>query len=323
MRNNYENGMEHGSSCQENNFRGGFSNFSTSVEQAENRENKCCCKKSMKAALKLLCDAELSELIDFDKFAFLTEDFIVGARLATLKGQEEEKDNLSSLNGSFQRFSPCNCDLIDIGGSASYNFPLPKTARDLEEQIKDLIKDILHAFKEQPHGSAAESNLETLITLAESNSISKKIWRVILDFLIEYFTVIPEVDTASLCAINAIAFQVKASEMSGGKEPRREELSECNYQKAKALLQAELDETCNENCDECKPHCRCDDCCCTKGILKELFTSNLSRKVTLTAGNLVIREATILGVKGDVLVLANDKKKRFYFVCANAVQFLE
>lgn len=103
----------------------------------------------------------------------------------------------------------------------------------------------------------------------------------------------------------------------------RDELTDRNYQQAKCILQNLLDRTSKNNCGECKCNCECDDCCCVDSILNELFSSNLSRKVTLTAGNLTLREASILGVKGDVLVLANDKKRRFYFVCANAVQFLE
>lgn len=289
-------------------------------EQQKERKN-CCCKKSMIAALKLLCNTELSNLIDFEKFAFLSNSFIVGARLVLLKVGSEEKDNLSNLDGTFKRFSPSNCDLIDIGGTVSYDFPLPVSLSDLAEQLRELIQNIVDILGEQSGilGTLV-SILRELLKIFDPQDFNEELLEAIFDFLVKYFTTLPVVDTASLCGIESIAFQVKRADISD--TDNREELTEANYQRAKKLLQGQLDKT-NKDCAECKCNCECDDCCCTDSILSELFSSNLSRKVTLTAGNLTLRDATILGVKGDVLVLANDKRKRFYFVCASQVQFLE
>ncbi len=283
----------------------------------------CCCKKSMIEALKLLCNTELSNLIDFEKFAFLTNDFIVGARLVLLKIGSDEKDNLSNLDAKFKRFSPCNCDLIDIEGTAAYTVPLPLSITDLAEQITILIENIIDIVGQQDGilGTLVDI-LKELLRIFDPSDFGQEILEAILNFLIEYFTTVPTVDTASLCSIETIAFEAKREDTLPSSDITRDELNEKNYQQAKCILQNQLDRT-NKKCGECNCNCECDDCCCTDSILNELFNSNLSRKITLTAGNLTLREATILGVKGDVLVLSNDKKRRFYFVCANAVQFLE
>lgn len=283
----------------------------------------CCCKKSMIEALKLLCNTELSNVIDFEKFAFLTSNFIVGARLVLFKLGSEEKDNLSNLDAKFKRFSPCNCDLIDIEGTVAYDVPLPVSITDLAEQLVTLIQNIIDIIGEQGGILGTIVNvLKELLSIFELGDLTESILQAILDFLIDFFTTIPMVDTASLCAIESIAFEAKREDSTSSSDITREELAEKNYQHAKLILQGQLDRN-RRRCGECSCNCECDDCCCTDSILNELFNSNLSRKVTLTAGNLTLREATILGVKGDVLVLANDKKKRFYFVCANTVQFLE
>lgn len=80
----------------------------------------CCCKASMVEALRLLCNAELSTLVDFDSFFFLTSTLAVGGSLTV---PAAGADNISGLEASFQRFSPCNCDLIDVGGSAYFTTP--------------------------------------------------------------------------------------------------------------------------------------------------------------------------------------------------------
>lgn len=85
----------------------------------------CCCKASMVEALRLLCNTELANLVDFDAFFFLTDSLTVGGSLIT---PTSEADNISALSASFERFSPCNCDLIDVGGSAYYAAPGSTTA---------------------------------------------------------------------------------------------------------------------------------------------------------------------------------------------------
>lgn len=285
----------------------------------------CCCKKSMVEAMKLLCNTELSDIIDFEKFAFLSKQFTVGARLVLLKIGSEEKDNLSNLDGTFKRFAPCNCDLIDISGTAYYNVPLPFSLGDLAEVLTDLIKNIIDILGTQTGilGTLVDI-LKELLKLFDPLDFSEEILQAILDFLVKYFTVLPVVDSASLCTLDAIAFQVKRVDAPTSSEKTGDELTEANYRRAKCIFQKQLDNPCGcSECSGCKEHCDCDSCCCNSSILNELFTSNLSKKATLTAGNLTLREASVLGVKGNVIVLANDKRRRFYFICSNSVEFLE
>ena len=95
----------------------------------------CCCKQSFRAALGLLCDQQISNPLDFDAAAFLTGVYTAGAALTGGKstGKPEPhgespcrpeppappepntpSDNLGKLTGSFRRFAPCTCDLLDI-----------------------------------------------------------------------------------------------------------------------------------------------------------------------------------------------------------------
>ena len=48
----------------------------------------------------------------------------------------------------------------------------------------------------------------------------------------------------------------------------------------------------------------------------------MAHTVSLTAGNLLLVGATLLGTIGNTLVLSNDAENRFYFVCAEQVEFL-
>ena len=74
----------------------------------------CCCKQSFRAALGLLCDEQISSLVDFDASAFLTNTYVAGATLEAAP-TTTPADNLSAtLTGSFRRLSPCNCDLLDV-----------------------------------------------------------------------------------------------------------------------------------------------------------------------------------------------------------------
>lgn len=80
----------------------------------------CCCKASMVEALRLLCGTELSNLVDFESFFFLTDALAVGGPLTV---PSSAPDNIGGLNASFRRFSPCNCDLIDVDGTAYFAIP--------------------------------------------------------------------------------------------------------------------------------------------------------------------------------------------------------
>ena len=103
-------------------------------------EEGCCCKQSFRAALSLLCDQQISSLLNFDAAAFITSTYTAGAALTcgrpyagdvaqTGSGEagtmgkpipappccpSNASDNLGTLRGGFRRFSPCSCDLLDI-----------------------------------------------------------------------------------------------------------------------------------------------------------------------------------------------------------------
>lgn len=213
-----------------------------------------CCKASMRQAMRLLCSNKISDLLDFDGFAFVTDDLVVGAQPVTMC--PTAKDNLSELCGTFRRFSPCNCDLIDIEGTA-YG----------------------------PFGSLIE------------------------------------VEQATLCALSAIVFQVtEASSAPCSCDCLT--TPEARYRRVRDLLQCELS-TIDRACGECVCHCDCtDDCCCAEGVLAALSGLSLNKRATLIAGLLALRNVTVLGTIGNVLVLGNDDEYRFYFVCANKVEML-
>lgn len=249
-------------------------------------EGCTCCKASLRQALRLLCSNRISDQLDFDGFAFITDDLIVGAQ-PTHMGCDR-KDNLEDLDGTFRRFSPCNCDLIDIEGRAF-----------------------------GPFGCLVE------------------------------------VDQATLCSLSAIVFQVKGAEGRRGDDEDRSQVSgqvssrdcdrdrdcdrnrerdrdrdcdcscvERRYREVRDLLQRELN-VCGRDCGECVCHCDCtDDCCCTQGVLAALSALSLNKRATLIAGLLALRNVSVLGTIGNVLVLGNDEEHRFYFVCANKVEML-
>lgn len=81
----------------------------------------CCCKASMVKALRLLCNSELASLVDFNAFFFLTGSLTVGGTLAV--PTTDDPDNIEELTASFRRFSPCNCDLVDVDGTAYFATP--------------------------------------------------------------------------------------------------------------------------------------------------------------------------------------------------------
>ena len=214
-----------------------------------------CCKTSFRDALKLLCSSQLSSLVDFNKFAFLTASTAVGAQPQGMSQQTGPQDDLGTLSGSFRRFSPGTCDLIDISGTAV-----------------------------SPFG--------TLMSVSQ----------------------------ASLCALTALVFETKQAESAEGGYTQ-EEVTQFRFRRAKELIQCQLEQT--DPCGVCTCNCRCtDDCCCTASVLDSLSGSSLNKQTTLTAGLLALQDVSVLGSVGNVLVLANESARRFYFVCTDKVEFL-
>lgn len=223
-------------------------------EQEDEDDNGCCCKRSMVEALRLLCNNTLASLVDFDSFFFLTDSLAVGSTLAP---PSSRADNINDPNASFRRFSPCNCDLLDVSATAYFASPSSETvALEAVEQL-------------------------------------------------------------SLCALKAVAFQLKDSEC-----PR--DCDDSNFSRAiRVIRRAIREEGGSTNaCGRCSAHCDCDNCCCNTGILSELSVRNLSRLATLTVGPLILQNVAVLGSLGSVLILADEEQERFYLVCAENIEAL-
>lgn len=238
-------------------------------------EEGCCCKQSFRAALSLLCDERIASLLDFDTSAFLTGTYTAGAVLTPITPPTEEggggdggaravlptvtpADNLGMPTGSFRRFAPCSCDLLDISA------------------------DLYTAA-----GTAVG------LTATQVN----------------------------LCELDAVMIQGAVATAEG--DLTAEEVAARNFRCVRSLLAQRLSPV-GSPCGQAACSCACDgrDCCCAAGLLSTLAQNNLSRRVSLTAGLLVLRNAQLLGAVGNVLVLANEASNRLYFVCVNSVQFI-
>ena len=241
-------------------------------------EEGCCCKQSFRAALGLLCDERISSLLDFDTAAFLTGAYAAGATLTPVTPPAEEgaaeaadpapaavvpsvtpADNLSdTLTGSFRRFAPCSCDLLDVNAA-------------LSSAAGDAV------------GFTAQQ--------------------------------------VNLCQLDAVVIQGAAATAEGNLTAA--EAAARNFRCVRSLLAQRLN-PCGNPCGQSCPSCACDsrDCCCAAGLLSTLAQNNLSRRVSLAAGLLVLQNVALLGTVGNVLVLANDCDNRLYFVCVNSVQFI-
>ena len=57
-------------------------------------------------------------------------------------------------------------------------------------------------------------------------------------------------------------------------------------------------------------------------MIDVLTSAAAVRTSTVVAGPLIIANSAILGQLGDVLVMANSTDNRFYFVCANKIDFI-
>lgn len=99
----------------------------------EHDEDSCCCKAAMADALRLLCGDTLGRLVDFDGFFFLTDSLAIGSALSV---PGTDTDNIADPDASLRRFSPCNCDLLDVSGTAY--FAVPRTTNVALEDVDQL-----------------------------------------------------------------------------------------------------------------------------------------------------------------------------------------
>lgn len=107
----------------------------------------------------------------------------------------------------------------------------------------------------------------------------------------------PTITQAVLCQLTAIAFEAAFTDVS----------AEVNFQTISQTLGQLL-----------RPQ-RQQECC---SVADALTTAAAVRASTVTAGPLIVQNSTILGQLGSILVMANSTDSRFYFICANAIDFL-
>ena len=125
----------------------------------------------------------------------------------------------------------------------------------------------------------------------------------------------------NLCQLDAVVIQGAAACAEG--DLTAGEAADRNFRCVRSMLAQRLNPV-GSPCGQTACSCACDgrDCCCAAGLLSTLAQNNLSRRVSLAAGLLVLQDVTLLGTVGNVLVLSNDCDNRLYFVCVNSVQFI-
>lgn len=218
----------------------------------------CDCAPGMLGALRLLCHARFSALIDYSQFAFITDHFVLGTSLSCPDEVTTAYDNLTGpLAGELTEVSPSSCRRLGVSG-----------------QIYDAQPACSVTCRPDGPGFSASE--------------------------------------LSLCSIDAIAFGVVAAPVPAPTDPT----TLTPYQQAKTLFYQTMHPGCPIRpitirptpCDSA-PSPACTDLDCR-------------RTVSLTAGPLVVGNVSMIGKIGGVYVLANDTDERFYFVCADSVDFV-
>lgn len=281
----------------------------------QDTEESCACRDSLAAALQLLCSGDLPALVDFNRFAFLTDNFQIGAYLTCPCGQSGTYDNLSdTLTGTFSRFTPCSCELIDVSGAVYGATPYyrPQTVAALFTAIGENLDGT-----EDTQGVINAVNALASRIDPSSSDYRPELLSAFLPLLGACSCPNLSVSEVSLCSLRAIAFSSAGSTA---------EQQAYNYQAAKQTLLQILRPKCPPPCKPCTPPrpkpCTVPSCCENKGILSSLDRCGMAHTVSLTAGNLMLVGATLLGTIGNALILSNDAQSRFYFVCAEQVEFI-
>ena len=114
-----------------------------------------------------------------------------------------------------------------------------------------------------------------------------------------------DADSVRLCSVSAVAFGVTETTDFPSAEAAYNELAKLFYQAT---------------------HAGCGPMPSTpvKPTPCDRSTGNIAGRgtVSVTAGPLVIGNASVLGEVGDVLILANSEDRLFYFVCRSAIGFI-
>ncbi|MBR2080760.1 MAG: hypothetical protein IKC50_05790 [Oscillospiraceae bacterium] len=277
------------------------------VESVQQTPEACACRASMVQALQMLLRSGLSSLIDFQSFAFVTEDYVVGANLVRPDTTAAVYDNLSdTLAAAFTGFTACNCNYVDAAGSVF----APTQATTAETCLLGLFEAIT-ANADTTTSADLAALIAGLTVLQEQitpgSATLNAALVTALDGALACF-----VDTGllasrvSLCALTAVVFEPVGD---------TEVLQTQNYQAAKALMQNIIRPRCESSCPPYPDPC-CDPCNCSDTNICP------GRAVALNAGPLSVSGVTVLGNIGQVLVLTNDTENRFYFVCVDKADFL-
>ncbi len=277
------------------------------VESAQTPD-ACACRASMVQALQMLLRSGLSALIDFQSFAFVTEDYVVGDNLVRADTAAAVYDNLGeNPAAAFTGFTACNCNYVDAAGeiyapaaatTASTCFAglLAAVAENADTAASTQLADLataLTALEEQVMPASATYN-DALVTAVNAA----------LACFVDTGLLASRV---SLCALTAVVFEPAGATDSAASQ---------NYQAAKQLMQTIMRPGCESSCPPYPDPC-CDPCNCSDTVFCP------GRAVSLNAGPLTVSGATVLGNIGQVLVLANDTQERFYFVCTDKADFLK
>lgn len=250
----------------------------------------CACRSSMVQALQMLLRSGLRNLVDFTRFAFVTERVVVGANLAQPDTTAASYDNLSdTLAADFGGFTPGACDYVDVSGTA-YSTAVAPTAAGCFRSILDAIT--------QNAAVTAGSELATLVTaltdLTGQTTPGTAGYNETLTAALNAALACGtdtglQVSRLALCDILAVAFETASAD----------------YQSARQLLQNIMQPPCQTSCPPYP-----DPCC-------DFEDTGTGRSVSLSVGPLDVSGAVVLGKLGGVTVLANDTEQRFYFVCSD------
>lgn len=264
--------------------------------------DECCCKLSLIKALELL-GCEANDLINFNAAAFITDYYVAGGNLALFEPNPliNNLDNLNAaLTGTLKKLPDCNCDILDIDANTVYPIPLPTDLISLVYGLIDFLAGLIPIV-----GAVAAAVILPIITalvavlnfLLLGTTDIVAITNYILSILVRLITTLEGVDTASLCEIRALAFDlVPDATVNGGAC-----CVETNYARLRRELKCILKEKCPTKVD-CKPDC--DPCCCDKGVLSQVAGSNIASTVSLTVGTLTLENVEVLGTVCNAIILA-------------------
>ena len=100
----------------------------------KDKKEDSCCNCDMRDALKLLFDPSVKNDVDFDEFAFIGKNFIVGAFIEEEPNADEDNINIDDANFQARLVSVnnCSCDLIRIESDRVY-YPVPEEKNDQNE----------------------------------------------------------------------------------------------------------------------------------------------------------------------------------------------